>query len=152
MYTKPEEIYRALLEAVAFGGKKIVDNYSKYGLQTTSMLATGGISQKNPLAMQIYADVLNLPVNIAASENGPAHGSALFGAVAAGSVLGGYDSVREASAAMKQAFSKTYMPIKQNVDIYSKLYNEYSKLYNYFGKETNNPMFNLNKIRLSVLD
>lgn len=147
LQTKPEEIYRALLEASAFGGRMIVENFISNGLPVNSVIAAGGISQKNCLAMQIYADVLGIPVYIAGSSNGPAHGSALYGAVAAGHKHGGYDSVSEATEHMQQPFTKVYTPIQSNVKTYNKIYSEYKRLHDYFGRTDDNPMKRLIEIR-----
>jgi L-ribulokinase len=94
--------------------------------------------------------VLNIPVHITASENGPAHGAALFGAVAAGKKNGGYDTVLEAANAMKQPFAITYMPIKEHVRIYERLYQEYIRLYELFGSNQNSVMKRLLFLRQEV--
>jgi L-ribulokinase len=98
--TKPEEMYRALIEATAYGTRMIVETFRKNGVPIEEFYASGGISQKNPMAMQIYADVLKMPIRIGGSSQGPALGSAIFGAVAAGASRGGYDSVFEAASVM----------------------------------------------------
>lgn len=98
--TKPEELYRALIEATAYGTRKIMETFRKSGVEVNEFIASGGISQKNSMAMQIYADVLNVPIHIGGSAQGPALGSAIFGAVAAGKEKGGYDSVFEAAGVM----------------------------------------------------
>ena len=85
LQTKPEEIYRALIESTAFGTRVIVEAFNENGVPVEEFYASGGIPQKNPLMMQIYADVLNMPVRIAGTEQGRALGSAIFAAVAAGS-------------------------------------------------------------------
>lgn len=145
--TRPEEIYRALLEAAAYGGRMIVENYRAHGMSLSSVIATGGISRKNPLAMQIYADVLNMPVFIAASDNGPAHGAALYGAVAAGSAQGGYDTVRQAAESMRQPFAGRYTPDPQSVSVYEELYQEYKQLAKWFAQGGSNVMQRLGTIR-----
>ena len=82
--TRPEEIYRALLESTAFGTRIIVDNFASHGIYIDNLVAAGGLSHKSPLLMQIYADVCGLPVTVRASSEIPARGAAIFGAVAAG--------------------------------------------------------------------
>ena len=97
LLTKPEEIYRALLEATAFGTRKIVDAFHSNGVEVKELYACGGLPQKNRLLMQIYADVTNREIKVAASKQTPALGAAMFGAVAAGAAAGGYDSIVEAA-------------------------------------------------------
>jgi L-ribulokinase len=143
LQTKPEEVYRAALEACAYGARMIVENYVEHGIKADSVIACGGISRKNALAMQIYADVLGLPIHIAGSEHGPAHGSALFAAVAAGC----YPDVQSASAAMKQPFLKTYEPCESSRKIYDALFAQYKQLYQYFGQGGNDVMKVLMDIR-----
>lgn len=143
LQTRPEEVYRAALEACAFGARMIVENYTSYGIAADSVIASGGISRKNELAMQIYADVLGLPIHIAGTEYGPAHGAALFAAVAAGC----YADVPAASAAMKQPFLKTYWPSEKSKRTYDMLYAQYKTLYRYFGQGQNDVMKTLMRIR-----
>ena len=148
LQTKPEEIYRALIEATAYGTRMIVDNFRKYGVPVNEFFATGGISQKNAMAMQIYADVLNMPVRAVDAKQGAALGSAMFAATAAGKESGGYDSIQDASAAMAPKNARIYKPIADNVRIYEELYREYAILHDYFGRGINNVMKRLKKIRL----
>ncbi|MDF2563767.1 MAG: araB, partial [Massilibacillus sp.] len=97
LQSKPEEIYRALIEATAYGTRKIIETFRNSGVPVDEFYASGGISQKNPMAMQIYADICNIPVKIAGSTQGPALGSAIFAAVAAGKAEGGYDDIFNAT-------------------------------------------------------
>ena len=145
--SKPEEIYRALIEATAYGTRRIVDSFEESGLPVEHVFACGGISKKNAMFMQIYADVLNRDIRIARSSQTPALGSAIFGAVAAGSQAGGYDSVEKAAHAMGGTSSTVYHPIEENVRIYSELYEEYLILHDYFGRGENNVMKRLRKYR-----
>ena len=85
--TKPEEIYRALIEATAYGKRIIIETFQKNGVPIHELVACGGLPEKNKLLMQIYADVIGLPIRISASKQTPALGSAMFGAVAAGKSL-----------------------------------------------------------------
>ena len=147
LQTKPEEMYRALIEATAYGARKIVENYRACGVPVTAFFATGGISQKNPMAMQIYADVLNMPVRIVDASQGAALGSAIFGAVAAGSADGGYDDVISAIQAMSAPSVKTYEPIPENAAAYERLYREYEALHDYFGRGQNPVMKTLKAIK-----
>ena len=86
--TKPEEIYRALIEATAYGKRIIIETFQKNGVPIHELVACGGLPEKNKLLMQIYADVIGLPIRVSASKQTPALGSAMFGAVAAGKCPG----------------------------------------------------------------
>lgn len=145
--SKPEEIYRALIESTAYGTRRIIDSFEENGLTVERVFACGGISKKNKLFMQIYADVLNREIRIARSSQTPALGSAIFGAVAAGSLLGGYDSVEEAARSMGGTSNTIYSPNQENVKIYNELYSEYKILHDYFGRGENNVMKRLRKYR-----
>ncbi len=145
--TKPEEMYRALIEATAYGTRMIVENFRDNGVPVEEFYASGGISVKNEMAMQIYSDVLNMPVKIAGSAQGPALGSAIFASVAAGKENGGYDSVFDAARKLGKVRDKYYSPIKENAEVYDKLYAEYKKLHDYFGRGENNVMKTLKKIK-----
>ncbi|MEG0693590.1 MAG: ribulokinase [Oscillospiraceae bacterium] len=150
LQTKPEEIYRALIEATAFGTKMIIENYKRNGVPVEEFYASGGISQKDPMTMQIYADIINMPVFIAGSEQGPALGCAIFGAVAASAANGGYDNVIEAANVMGKLKDTVYRPIPKNVASYQKLFEEYEILHDYFGRGTNDVMKRLKAIKKSV--
>ena len=108
--TRPEEVYRALIEATAYGTRAIVENFASHGVRVDSLCACGGIAKKNPLMMQIYADVLGREIHIARSAQTPALGSAMYGAVAAGRAGGGYDTIAEASRAMGGVEDAAYSP------------------------------------------
>lgn len=148
--TRPEEIYRALIEATAYGTRMIVENFVKNGVPVTKFVATGGISQKNAMAMQIYADVLNMPVYIADGKQGGALGAACFAAAAAGKAAGGYDSVADAAAVMGKQKDSFYTPIAENVVVYETLYQEYSALHDYFGRGGSNVMKRLKAMRTKI--
>jgi len=150
LLTQPEDIYRALIEATAFGTKIIVENYIENGIEVNEFYASGGISQKNPFMMQIYADILNMPVKIASATHGPAYGSAMFGAVAAGKEAGGYDTVIDAVHAIGGTVSEIYYPKQENVKIYNKLFDEYKVLHDYFGRGGNDVMKRLKSIQFEV--
>ncbi|MGV2805959.1 ribulokinase, partial [Clostridium perfringens] len=100
LLTKPQEIYRTLLEATAFGTRKIVDAFHENGVAVDVLYACGGLPQKNRLLMQIYADVTNREIMVADSKQTPALGAAMFAAVAAGQAQGGYDSIIDAAEKM----------------------------------------------------
>ncbi|ULL15408.1 ribulokinase [Paenibacillus sp. H1-7] len=147
LLTKPEEMYRALLEATAFGTRKIVEAFHSNGVEVHELYACGGLPQKNKLLMQIYADVTNREIKIAASKQTPAVGAAMFGAVAAGSAKGGYDSIVEAAAKMARVKEESFKPILENVAVYEQLYAEYNKLHDYFGRGENQVMKRLKSIK-----
>ena len=148
LQTKPEEVYRALLEATAFGTRKIIDTFHNGGLPIYELYACGGLSQKNKLLMQIYSDVTNRTIRIADSKHTSALGAAMFGAVAAGKANGGYDSIIEATAKMARVREEIIRPIPENVIIYDRLYQEYSKLHDYFGRGENDVMKRLKSTRV----
>ncbi len=150
LQTKAEEIYRALIEATAYGTKMIVENYRENGVDVEEFFASGGISQKNQMMMQIYSDVLNMPIKLAGSEQGPALGSAIFAAVAAGKAAGGYDDVFEAARKMGKVKDLVYQPIPENVVVYEKLFAEYRRLHDYFGRGENDVMKRLKEIKINT--
>ncbi len=150
LQTKPEDIYRALIEATAYGTRMIIETFREQGVAVDAFYAAGGISQKDPMMMQIYADVIKMPIKIAGSEQGGALGSAIFGAVAAGADAGGYDDVFEAAGAMGKVKDTVYYPNEENSAIYDKLYAEYSILHDYFGRGENDVMKRLKDIKKSV--
>ena len=131
--TKPEDIYRALIESTVFELRRISDCFIKQGINPESIIATGGIVLKDPMLMQICADVLNKPVECLESLYAPALGSAIYGAVAAGE----YQSVAEASQKMRRPIALTYYPIKENHDAYENIYGQYLRLCEYFSNENN---------------
>ncbi|MGG4092618.1 ribulokinase [Paenibacillus lautus] len=147
LLTKPQEIYRTLLEATAFGTRKIVDAFHENGVAVDVLYACGGLPQKNRLLMQIYADVTNREIMVADSKQTPALGAAMFAAVAAGQAQGGYDSIIDAAEKMARVKEETFKPIPEHVEVYEQLYQEYSKLHDYFGRGENNVMKRLKRIK-----
>ena len=147
LQTKPEDIYRALIEATAYGTRMIIETFREYGVPVNEFYAAGGIAKKDPMTMQIYADILNLPIKIAGSDQGGALGSAIFGAVAAGKANGGYDDVYEAAAKLGKVLDLTYQPDPGNAAVYDKLFAEYKILHDYFGRGENDVMKRLKKIK-----
>ncbi len=141
--TTPFEIYRALIEATAFGTRVIVDAFESAGVPVDSVVACGGLPERNALLMQIYADVLAREITVAASTQAPALGSAMFGAVAAGE----HASIADASRHMTRAGSKRYRPEPTATAIYDDLYLEYRRLHDLFGRGGDQVMRNLNRLR-----
>ncbi|MFH1184541.1 MAG: ribulokinase [Chloroflexota bacterium] len=145
--TKPEEMYRALIEATAYGKRIIIEAFQRNGVPIHELIACGGLPERNKLLMQIYADVIGLPIRLSASRQTPALGSAMFGAVAAGSKAGGWDSIYDAARAMAHLKDEKYIPIPGNQAIYEKLYAEYVLLHDYFGRGANDVMKRLKQIK-----
>jgi len=145
--TKPEEIYRALIEATAYGSRIIIETFQRNGVPIHELVACGGLPEKNKLLMQIYADVIGLPIKVSASNQTSALGSAMFGAVAAGKSLGGYDSIYDAVRVMAHLKDEVYVPDPEAQKIYEKLYAEYVILHDYFGRSANDVMKRLKKIK-----
>jgi len=147
LLTKPEEIYRALIEATAYGTRVIIDTFQQHSVPIYELVACGGLPDKNKLLMQIYADVTGREIKVAASRQTPALGSAMFGAVAAGRAAGGYDSIYEAARYMAHLREEAFRPVAANQDVYNRLYAEYLRLHDYFGRGENNVMKTLKKIK-----
>ena len=148
--TRPEDIYRALIEATAFGTRVIIENFRNNGVDIDAFYAAGGISQKDELTMQIYADVINMPIKIADCKEGGALGSAIYGSCAAGKEIGGYDSLYEAAEKLGKVKDKVYTPDPEHVAVYDKLYEEYKILHDYFGTGWNDVMKRLKKLKNEV--
>jgi L-ribulokinase len=145
--TKAPEIYRSLIEATAFGTRMIVESFERAGVPVEEIVACGGLPDRNRLLMQIYADVTGLEFAVAASSQTPALGSAMFGAVAAGSSAGGYDTIVEAASRMAGLRDERYRPNPEHRAVYDDLYEEYRTLHDYFGRGANDVMKRLKAIR-----
>lgn len=145
--TRPEDIYRALIEATAYGTRIIIESFEDSGVPVKEIVATGGLPDRNRLLMQIYADVTGREIKVAAARQTPALGSAMFGAVAAGKAAGGYDSIYAASQKMAHLRDEVYVPNPEHKEIYDELYAEYKLLHDYFGRGANDVMKRLKKIR-----
>ncbi|MEV6641842.1 ribulokinase [Amycolatopsis sp. NPDC051371] len=143
--TRAEDVYRALLEATAFGTRKIVETFGEAGVPVTELIIAGGLV-KNALLMQIYADVTNLPLSVIGSDQGPALGSAIHAAVAAGA----HPDIRVAAAAMGSVQRAVYQPVPAHVTAYDELYAEYTTLHDYFGRGANDVMHRLAARRREV--
>ncbi|WP_332696287.1 ribulokinase [Halalkalibacter lacteus] len=145
--TKPEEIYRTLLEATAFGTRKIIENFTEVGVKVNEIFASGGLPQRNRLLMQIYADITNREIKVADSKQTTALGAAMYAAIASGKENGGYDTIFEAAENMARVKEETYVPIPENVSIYDELYKQYLELHDYFGREKYHIMHGLKRLR-----
>jgi L-ribulokinase len=149
--TRPEEIYRALIEATAYGTRMIIETFAAAGVPVYEIVATGGLPDRNKLLMQIYADVTGRPLNIAGTRQGGAKGAAMHAAVAAGETAGGHASIVAAAKAMARLRDEHYTPQQDAVELYDKLYTEYVRLHDYFGRGENDVMKRLKMLKANVL-
>ena len=136
LHTTPGEIYRALIEATAFGALTIINRFEEYGVKISEVINCGGIAEKNTLLMQIYADVTGREMKIARSSQTCALGSAIAGAVVAGKAKGGYDDFVQAQAAMCGIKAQTFRPDRASHAVYKEIYKLYSQLHDAFGTRT----------------
>jgi L-ribulokinase len=143
--TKPHEVYRALLEATAFGTRVIIDAFEDSGVPVTEFVVAGGLL-KNSFLMQLYADVTRRPLSLIGSSQGPALGSAIHAAVAAGA----YPDVPAAARSMGKIERAAYTPDPQRAAAYDALYAEYLRLHDYFGRGANEVLHRLRDIRLQA--
>lgn len=144
--TKAPDIYRALIEATAFGTRIIIDSFEERGIPVNELVLAGGLPERNKLLVQIYADVTRKPLKFAGSAQSPALGSAMHAAVAAGV----YPNIQQAAEHMGRLKDETVGPIAESAAIYDQLYADYKLLYDYFGRGANNVMKRLKQIRRQV--
>jgi L-ribulokinase len=150
LLTRPEEIYRALIEATAYGTRLIIETFNQNNVPIRELIATGGLPDRNKLLMQIYSDVTGLPIFIPEASQIGALGSAMHGAVAAGSAAGGYDSIVDASLKMARLRKESYQPIAENKANYDRLFAEYVTLHDYFGRGDNDVMKRLKALKAEM--
>ena len=148
--TSAEDIYRVLIEATAYGTRMIIDTFQENGVAVDEIVACGGLPERNKLLMQIYADVTGREIRTSASQQTPALGSAMFGAVAAGRPAGGYDSIFEAAQYMARLKDEVFTPITEHKTVYDQIYAEYTHLHDYFGRGQNDVMKRLKALKVSV--
>ncbi len=141
--TRAPDIYRALIESTAYGTRVIIESFENSGVPITELVAAGGLPEKNKLLMQIYADVTGREFRIIGSAQGPALGSAMHAAVAAGA----YADIQAAAKTMGKLKDEVFHPIPENQAVYDRLYAEYVLLHDYFGRGENDVMKRLRKIR-----
>lgn len=141
--TKPEEIYRAWIEATAFGARMIFEQFENSGIRINRIICAGGIAGKDKMMMQIYSDILGKEIDVSSNSQAAAVGSAIYAACAAGL----YPDVKTASEAFAKPCSVNYKPNFENKKIYDALYSEYKRLHDYFGKDENRVMQTLCKLR-----
>ena len=145
--TTPEEVYRSLLESVAFGTRRIVDNFDEHGLGVEEIVACGGVAERSPLLMQLVADVTGRPVSVPSSPQVPARGSAMFAAVAAGASAGGFADISSAVAALRPSIAARYTPNRVAGEAYAPVYDVYLGLHDAFGREHVTWMHSLKELR-----
>lgn len=149
--TRAPEIYRALIESTAYGTRTIIEALEEGGVPVKTIVAAGGLPERNKLLMQIYADVTNRKLHVVRSAQACALGSAMHAAVAAGPKAGGYKDIFAAARKMGGWKDETYTPIRRNVAVYDRLYADYKLLYDYFGRGQNDVMKRLRAIKREVL-
>ncbi|KPK85593.1 MAG: ribulokinase [Phycisphaerae bacterium SM23_33] len=151
LYTTPGEIYRALIEATAFGALTIINRLEEYGVKVRQVVNCGGIAEKNPLVMQIYADVTGRAMTVSRSSQTCALGAAVAGAVVAGRKAGGYANFAAAQKAMTGLRPKTYKPDPAAHRVYKQLHALYMQLHNAFGtKDWSGNCYNVMKKLLEI--
>jgi L-ribulokinase len=129
LHTTPAEMYRAVVEATAFGALTIINRFEEYGVPVREVVNCGGIAEKSAFVMQIYADVCDRPMKVSRSSQTCALGSAIFGAV----VGGAYETAEDAQERMTGVKDRVYEPIPENVAVYRRLYTLYRQLHDAFG-------------------
>jgi L-ribulokinase len=139
LHTTPAEVYRALIEATAFGARAIVERVRRYGVPIERVVCCGGIADKNDLFMQVYADVIGMPMLTAGSPQTPALGAAIAAAVAAGAGAGGYDRFEDAQARMTALGRRAFAPDREAHQVYQRLYAMYRELHDAFGNVAGAP-------------
>jgi L-ribulokinase len=140
--TVPEEVYLALLESTAYGTRTIIEAFEANGVAVDEFIVVGGLL-KNSFLMQLYADVIRRPIGVITSDQGPALGSAIHAAVAAGA----YPDIRVAAKAMGKLQRDAYLPDPGRAAVYDRLYAEYATLHDYFGRGGNDVMHRLRAMR-----
>jgi L-ribulokinase len=133
--TKPEEIYRTLIESTGFSTRLIMECFAEAGITVKKIYACGGIAEKDPFLMQIYADITNREIQVSSVSETAALGAAIYAAVAAGTDRGGYDDIKEAIRAMSNGSGKIYKPNRDHTPGYSLLYQKYRELMDCFGTQ-----------------
>jgi len=141
LHTRAPDLYRALIESTAFGARVIVENFERHGVPVDEFVVSGGLSQ-HPLVMQIYADVTGRPLSLVGTPQGPALGSAIHAAVAAGC----YPDIESAAARMRSLEPNAYRPDPDASRVYQRLYDEYLTLHDHFGRGGNDVMKRLRVI------
>ncbi|MCB2202741.1 ribulokinase [bacterium] len=150
--TKPEEIYRALLESTTFATRKIFETFLASGIPINEIIVTGGAPMQNKLLLEILAAVTRMEIKVADCPYTSALGSAMYAAVAAGEARGGYNTIEEASRKMSRLKKQTFVPNNNDKKTYNRLYSEYTLLHDYFGYGHNDAMKRLKNLRTNILE
>ncbi|HXO07172.1 MAG TPA: FGGY-family carbohydrate kinase, partial [Solirubrobacteraceae bacterium] len=143
LHTTREQIYRALLESIAFGSRRIMDNFEEHGLVLSQIVACGGIAERSPLMMQLLADTSGREVHVPDVAEIPARGAALFGGVAAGV----YEDIGSAVEATRPKKVRTYKPDLEAKKTYDRVYEIYRRLYDMLGRSEVRLLHDLKRIR-----
>ncbi len=146
LFTTPRDIYRALLEGIAFGSRRIMDNFDEHGLELGAIVACGGVAEKSPLLMQLMADTSGREVRVPASTQIPARGAALFGAVAAGR----FADIAEAISATRPGTARVYVPDPDAGTVYDRVYGIYRELYETLGRSRADLLHELKHMRTAA--
>ena len=146
--TRAPDIYRALIEATAYGTREIIEAFDAQGIAVNELVAAGGLPEKNALLCQIFADVTGRPLKLSGSAQAPALGAAMHAAVAAGI----YSDIQAAAETMGKLKDGVVTPIARNQATYDQLFQEYKTLYDYFGRGANDVMKRLKAIKHAALD
>ena len=146
LQSTPAEVYRALLESIAFGNRRIIENFEENGLAVERIVACGGIAQKSPLLMQLIADTSSRRVDVPRSAEIPARGAALFGAVAAGA----FADIAEAIAATGALSGTSYAPNPAATEVHDRVYAVYRDLYELLGRDRRDLLHQLKRIRAQI--
>jgi L-ribulokinase len=139
------EIYRSLIEATGYGTRRILEAFEQQNIPVTELIAVGGLAERSPLLLQIYADITRRPIRIA-SGDACARGAAMLGAVAAGETAGGHRSLVEAAACMARLTARQVEPEHRASQVLDHLYREYLALHDYFGRGGNDVMVRLRQV------
>jgi L-ribulokinase len=143
LQSSQDEIYRALLEAIALGNRRVMDNFTEHGVELNEIVACGGIAERSPLTMQLLADTSGLSVHVPGSSEIPARGSALFGAVAAGA----FEDIATAARELRPGTARTYQPGADAKAVYDEVYAVYRDLYETLGRTQAGLLHDLKQIR-----
>jgi len=150
LHTKSHEIYRALIESTAFGALTIINRIEEYGVTVNEIVNCGGLASKNPFLMQIYADIIGRPMKVSGSDQTPALGAAMFGAVAAGKQHSGFSCIEEAQRVMT-GIKEVYEPNEKHKEVYQELYQLYRQLHDAFGtSEWSGSLYNVMKDLITI--
>ena len=141
-------MYLSIIEATAFGTRLIIEQFENAGMPIESVVLSGGIPMKNPMIVQVYADIIKRPIRISGTTQACATGAAILGIAAAGEKATGYADMQAAARAIGKIRPEVYTPNPDNTAVYDGLYADYKILCDYFGRGANDVMKRLNKVRL----